>query len=172
MAENKVENKAVCVFFWKKDAKWGVFCQWKNSVFLDEDTKYHNCEQFMMAEKAMLFMDKFPRDNQKVLEKIMKSTSPKAIKALGRQIRGFKEKIWKKHRYEIVVRGNLLKFSQNKDVLEKLLSTGEKNLIEASPMDRIWGIGYEERNALAHMDNWGSNLLGLALMDVRKQLRK
>jgi ribA/ribD-fused uncharacterized protein len=170
MTDNK-QSKDDFIFFWKKEAQNGVYCQWKSSVFLDEDIKYHNCEQYMMAQKALLFIDEFPRENQRILDRIMNSTSPKAIKRMGREIRGFKEKIWKKNRYEIVVKGNLLKFSQNESMKKKLLATGTKNLVEASPMDPIWGIGYTERNALDNMENWGSNLLGLALMDVRKQLR-
>lgn len=52
-----------------------------------------------------------------------------------------------------------------------LLETGDRLLVEASPYDKIWGVGYSAANAAANEGNWGENLLGKALMRVRDRLR-
>ena len=91
-----------------------------------------------MAEKARLMRDEETR------EKILASTDPEEIKALGRQVRNFDEYRWQKHRMEIVVTGNLHKFIDNEDLKNFLLSTGDKILVEASPYDTVWGIGMKE----------------------------
>ena len=120
----------------------------------------------MMAEKARLFND------PEVLEKILSAKDPKTMKVLGREVKGFTESIWRQHRVDIVTRGNLAKFSQNPTLGEALLHTGDAVIAEASPRDRIWGIGLGVGNAKAQdPKQWrGQNLLGKALMEVRRQL--
>lgn len=120
----------------------------------------------MMAAKAKLFRDQESR------EKILTCSDPKQINALGRNVWGFKQAVWDKFKYSIVLNGNWCKFSQNQVLWEVLLSTGNSVLVEASPYDNIWGIGLsssssEENNPL----KWrGQNLLGFALMEVRDEL--
>ena len=100
--------------------------------------------------------------------------SPKQIKALGRKVRGFDQKVWDKFKYAIVLNGNWCKFSQNRNLREFLLSTGDSVLAEASPYDNIWGIRLSA-NSLEAQDpmKWrGQNLLGFALMEVRDELRR
>ena len=82
--------------------------------------------------------------------------------------------MWVAARYQIVVEGNLCKFreSGNKGLRERLLGTGERMIVEASPLDRIWGVGFGEKRALSVKQSWGLNLLGRALMDVRRILRE
>ena len=124
-----------------------------------------------MLQKALLFSDLEMARN--ILE--VTSTDKKAmasVKALGRQVKNFDDVVWKKHREQIVLEGTLLKFRQNEELKEKLLGTGEKTIVEASPRDRIWGIGFGEKNALACYNKWGANLLGKALMKARKWLRE
>jgi ribA/ribD-fused uncharacterized protein len=66
----------------------------------------------------------------------------------------------------------LCKFSDNKTIRESLLKTKNMTLFEASPYDRIWGIGYGKSDARnISPDEYGQNLLGLALMEVREKLR-
>lgn len=121
----------------------------------------------MMASKARLFGD--PEMEQKILQ----SASPREQKAFGRKVKGFEQHVWKANRMEIVIRGNMAKFEQNKEMKETLLSTGKKTLVEASPHDRIWGIGFGPKNPNALLpDKWrGQNLLGQALMVVRDRIR-
>lgn len=122
----------------------------------------------MMAAKAELFRDQENRD------KILKCSDPKQIKALGRQVWGFKQAVWDKFKYPIVLNGNWCKFSQNQMLREMLLSTGNSVLVEASPYDNIWGIGLSGSFAEAkNPQKWrGENLLGFALMEVRDELRR
>lgn len=121
----------------------------------------------MMTRKARLFND------HEILEQILKAETPNQAKSLGRKVRNFDPQIWDEHKYEIVKQGNLLKFSQNEKFKEFLLSTGDRILVEASPYDKIWGIGMLETDPKAHdPSQWnGENLLGFALMEVRDLLK-
>lgn len=121
----------------------------------------------MMAEKARLFSDTVSET------KIMASDEPKKQKALGRKVKGFDDTVWKQNRYQIVVKANMAKFSQNDKLKVKLLATGNDILCEASPWDKIWGIGLRTTDPKVHdQSQWnGTNLLGKALMDVRKALK-
>ena len=122
----------------------------------------------MMAEKARLFEDK------ETLEKIMEARSQGKIKALGREVKHFDQTEWDKCKYTIVLTGNFQKFLQNPELKDFLLRTGDKILVEASPRDRIWGIGMGKANENAENPAaWrGRNLLGFALMEVRDELRR
>lgn len=118
----------------------------------------------MMAEKAALF------DDQENRAQVLRAPTPNAAKALGRKVRGFNDKVWLQHRYDIVVRANQAKFSQNQQLNEYLLQTGSRVIVEASPVDNVWGIGLAQDSADANNPNlWkGLNLLGFALMQVRE----
>ena len=119
-----------------------------------------------MYHKAIVF------DDQEIADKIALEPKAKNQKALGRKVKGFDDKKWKAKREEIVEEGNWWKFTQSKEggLSKMLLETGDRLLVEASPYDRIWGVGYGAANAEANRDNWGENLLGKALMRVRDRL--
>lgn len=121
----------------------------------------------MMAEKARLFDDRI------MLGKIMQAPTPKDAKLIGRSVSGFDAAIWEQHRSAIVIDGNYYKFTQNAALQKFLLETGDRILVEASPVDRIWGIGLAEDDPNATVpEKWpGLNLLGFALMAVRDRLR-
>lgn len=141
--------------------------QWYDCRFEKDGVWYHTTEQYMMAEKARLFGD------DEVYGKIMASTAPSDYKKLGREIRGFEQSRWDAKKYDIVVEGNKAKFGQNPDIHSYLLSTGDAILAEASPYDRIWGIGLGRDAAMTGgVEQWqGENLLGCALMEVRDWLK-
>ena len=130
------------------------------------DQRYATAEHFMMAEKARLFADDV------ALAAIMGARTPGEAKALGRSVRGFDSKAWDAHRFAIVVKANTAKFEQNRSLGEYLLATGDRVLAEASPIDRVWGIGLAADDPLAgQVAEWkGLNLLGFALMEVRDRL--
>lgn len=159
------------LFFWghtvKDEITKSCFSQWFPCNFEENGVIYSTAEHYMMAGKARLFGD------QEILEKILKTSSPQQAKSLGRKIKNFDHILWDKHKYEIVKQGNLLKFSQNPEFKDFILSTSEKVLVEASPYDRIWGIGMLETDSRAENPlQWnGENLLGFALMEVRDELR-
>ncbi|WEK20716.1 MAG: NADAR family protein [Candidatus Pedobacter colombiensis] len=120
----------------------------------------------MMAKKALLFGD------LGIFEKIVLSEKPGEVKDLGRRISGFNDEIWKAERHAIVKMGNLHKFNQHPELAKYLVSTGKRILLEASPVDYIWGIGMAQDHLDASKpDKWlGLNLLGFALMEVRDLL--
>lgn len=125
----------------------------------------------MMACKAALFSD------TATLELILEEntnpdTNPGVIKALGRKVMPFDQDEWVAHREEIVYLGSMHKFEQNEELKKTLLETGELILVEASPLDRIWGIGFGEKRAMEVTERWGLNLLGKALMRSREELLK
>ena len=142
--------------------------QWWMADFTFQGDRYCCMEQCMMAGKARLFGD------AEMLEKIMASSDPRTIKKLGRQVRGFDQAIWETYKYALVMQGNVCKFAQNPALKQFLLSTGDKILVEASPYDRIWGIGLSAADPRAQDPRqWrGRNLLGFALTEVRDILRQ
>ena len=137
--------------------------QWWPCKFKSNGIEYNCAEQYMMSEKAKLFKD------EETNQLILKETSQRNIKQLGRLIKNFNEEVWNKNKINIVVQGNFLKFSQNEELKQFLIETGSKILVEASPKDRIWGIGLDEKNPDARNPlKWkGLNLLGFSLMEVR-----
>lgn len=173
---NIKKRKEDYVFFWKCPkvqpnyiGKY-IFSQWftLNNMFKEGEQFFSSTEQYMMFHKAVLF------DDVNIAAEIMKLNNPRKIKALGRKVMNYKESEWDKIRYDVVVNGNYLKFSQNEILKDYLLSTGDKTIVEASPDDDIWGIGLKENhpNAL-HIEKWkGKNLLGYALMEVRDKLKE
>jgi ribA/ribD-fused uncharacterized protein len=160
------------IFFWRPFEENGYLGQWYEAPFTtpsplnpDQTITFQNCEMYMMYHKAILF------DDAPVAEKILDSTDdPKTTKALGREVKGFVQEIWDEKKFEIVVNGNREKFRQNAELREALLGTEGRDLIEASPRDRIWGIGFGKVNAPKNKHRWGQNLLGKALMQVREEL--
>ena len=148
---------------------WGSFMsQWAKAEFTVEGVTYSTAEQWMMPKKAELFGDK------EMLEKILSTPNPKKQKAFGRQVKNFDVKVWEDKCFDIVVEGNIHKFGQNEDILEKLKDTGDRKIVEASPYDKIWGIGMKYDNPFILDESaWqGTNLLGEALMVVRDHYNK
>jgi ribA/ribD-fused uncharacterized protein len=121
----------------------------------------------MMAEKARIFGDAAKQ------KEILASASPGKAKSLGRQVSGYVEETWARERFDVVVRGNFAKFEQHERLRHFLLGTRDKILVEASPSDRVWGIGLAASDPKAtHPEQWnGQNLLGFALMEARARLR-
>uniref|UniRef100_A0A6C0J7Z2 NADAR domain-containing protein n=1 Tax=viral metagenome TaxID=1070528 RepID=A0A6C0J7Z2_9ZZZZ len=120
----------------------------------------------MMHQKAILFDDHY------VADKILSECNPRDIKRLGREVHNFNALTWDKNKEDIVYRNNVAKFTQNIHLKKKLLDTYPKMLVEAAPLDRIWGIGYNEYNAKkVHVSRWGENLLGKTLIRVTDELK-
>ena len=142
------------------------FSQWWEATFEVNGQAFPTAEHWMMAEKARLFGD------EAIYWKILKSASPGEAKKFGREVRRFDQETWEQHRFDIVVQGNLHKFQQHWDLQAYLLGSGNRILVEASPVDPIWGIGMAANHESANVPpKWqGLNLLGFALMEVRNQL--
>lgn len=159
------------VFFWGHTRAPGeavgaeVLSQWFEAPFEVEGIRYPTAEHYMMAEKARCFGD------HEVREQVLSAPDPARAKALGRQVRGFVGPTWDAARFEVVVAGNRAKFGQNPRLGAFLDHTGDAVLVEASPVDLIWGIGHAAHEPdAARPEAWrGLNLLGFALMQVRHE---
>lgn len=139
---------------------------WAGHPFSVDGVGYATCEHYMMAAKARLFGD----DEHERL--ILAAATAAEAKALGREVRGFDEATWAAHRMDIVTDANVAKFGQHAELGDFLRGTAARVLVEASPRDRIWGIGMGAGNPDAdHPARWrGLNLLGFALIAARDRL--
>ena len=149
-------------FFWG-----GPASQWFESDFQIDGVTYNCAEQYMMAQKAQLFGD------VESLEQIMKSSDPRTQKKLGRGVKGFDQTVWEQECKLIVYRANLAKFTQNPQLALWLSNRTEDTFVEASPYDKIWGIGLSEHDPL-RLDRatWqGPNWLGQAITQVRNDIQ-
>lgn len=174
LLSERQSKKVDYLFFWghrpERDGRIGKGClsQWWLSKFVHEGKIYESAEHWMMACKARLFGD-LAMELQ-----ILKAESPAIAKKLGRKVARFDSAVWDAHKFEFVLQGNVLKFGQNQPLKNFLFSTGDKVMVEASPMDAIWGIGLSaDAVGIENPANWrGENLLGFALMEARDILRK
>ncbi|MET9408217.1 NADAR family protein [Streptomyces sp. NPDC002935] len=151
------------------DGRLGSSClsQWWPSPFVVDNVGYATAEHWMMASKARLFGD------AEAERQAIEAPDPALAKKAGRLVRGFDNAVWERERFEIVVQGSVHKFSAHPGLRSFLLGTGGRVLVEASPMDRIWGIGLATTDeGASDPRRWrGPNLLGFALMEARERLR-
>lgn len=159
-----MRTTATMVLFW---GARDIYSNWHPSPFVIKGQRYAHVEQYMMAAKARLFGDTATE------ALILATTDPKRIKALGRAVQGYIDAVWAEHRLGVVTEGCLAKFSQNDALKTAILATGERLLVEASPVDPLWGIGLGEQDPRAwDPATWqGENLLGTALMSARSSLQ-
>jgi len=118
-----------------------------------------------MYQKALLFND------FEVASQILNETDVRKIKALGRKVKDFDNELWDKHKESFMYNACYAKFSQNDELKDFLLNTGNREIVEASPVDNIWGIGFSSVRAMENIDKWGQNLLGKTLVNVRTRLK-
>lgn len=150
------------VFFWD-----GIYSQWYNSPMTIDGVTYNCCEQYMMHQKALLFRD------FETADKIMATTSPREQKSLGREVKDFDATAWSMMSFGVVYTANIEKFRQNQGLLSAMLATDDRIFVEASPFDKIWGIGRgEDALGVENPASWlGQNLLGWALTLVKRELQ-
>lgn len=152
------------IAFWRVGDPWGIFSNWYPAAV----DGFKTSEHAMMFAKAQLF------DDMETADKITDAATPAEAKALGRQVRGFSSEVWDREKERIMLQILYNKFSQNDQLKAMLLATGDKVLVEASPLDKIWGIGMAAENKDIYTPAcWlGENLLGFYLMTVRDMLKK
>lgn len=156
------------VLFYSHYGYWGCFSNFFPCKFKDNDIEYNCTEQYLMKKKQELF-DPL---NQNLSNKILSTINPSEIKKLGRSVKNFNQEIWDLNKFNIMIDGLKLKFSQNIQLKTKLKDTNNKKLYEASPYDRIWGTGFNRNDTLKKIvsndtSDFGENLLGKALEEVR-----
>ncbi len=151
------------IYFWGNQSP---FSNWYKIDFEVDNITFNCSEQYMMYHKALLFKD------HTIAEQILNTKNQKKKKALGRKVSNFNAIIWEEKCREIVYEGNKQKFSQNEDILNDLFETKGKTLVEASPVDAIWGIGLAENDPRAKTRHtWrGKNWLGEVLTQLRDDL--
>ncbi len=151
------------VFFWG-----GVFSNFYPSNFTVDKTQFFTSEQYFMWGKAVAMND------MESASKILKERKPGTCKALGRSVKPYNESLWNSIRESVMYTAIYHKFNQNEDLKKALLETGDKKIVEASPEDKIWGIGITEEDApYIPESEWpGKNLLGVALMKLREEFKK
>ena len=156
----------IIVCFHNPDDENGYLSNWYLSRFVVDGVAFSSMEQYMMYQKAVRFGD------ADIASQIMRTDDVARIKQFGRQVSGYDDHIWNGMRQIIVFEGLSAKFSQNNELKEKLISTGNSVLAECAVKDRIWGIGLSMTDPDRHdMSKWkGQNLLGYALMLVREKL--
>jgi ribA/ribD-fused uncharacterized protein len=161
------------LFFWGHTPKSppavdkSCLSQWYPAPFHVDGHRYATAEHWMMAGKARLFGD------DEALADILAADSPADAKAIGRRVRSFDAARWRAHCVPLVTDGNAHKFGQHPALRKFLHATADHVLVEASPRDRVWGIGMGATNeAATDPTRWrGENLLGFALMMARARLR-
>ncbi|MFC5657597.1 NADAR family protein [Streptomyces nogalater] len=158
--------------FWghrpRPDGRIGASClsQWWPSPFVVDGVEYPTAEHWMMAGKARLFGD------AEAERRVLAAEHPAEAKKAGRLVRDFDEETWERERFRIVVEGCAHKFAADDGLGQFLVNTGDRVLVEASPLDRVWGIGLAAGDeAASDPERWqGLNLLGFALMEARERL--
>lgn len=139
------------LFFWD-----GKCSQWKESPFTEFGVEFNCAEQFMMAAKAKVFKDEY------AYHAILCARMPNDQKRLGRKVKDFVPEVWDNIARDYVTLGNVNKFQQNPTFYTYLEENKDKYFVEASPYDKVWGIGLGENDPLIHdPKNWkGKNWLG------------
>ena len=158
-------NHVIC--FHNPEEENGYLSNWYLSDFLVDGIAFSSMEQYMMYQKAMVFYD------NAIAKGVLLASDVAEIKALGRKVSNYEENVWNGVRQIIVYRGLLEKFRQNKELAEMLLKTGDAILAECAVKDKLWGIGLSMRDVERfNIKKWkGQNLLGFALMEVRKMIQ-
>lgn len=144
-----------------------IYSNWRmGTPFKMNGVKFSCGEQAMMHEKARLMGD------IAIIPKIMSATHPRDMKKFGRQVQNWDESLWRANRKNIMFQICFNRMDQNKDARAHLIATGNRTIVEASPYDKIWGIGLGEFSpGVEDPKNWkGLNLLGEAFMEVRESL--
>jgi hypothetical protein len=159
---------STAIYFFSDQGPYGYMSNFYVSPFQDPKTgvTFPTSEHYFMYYKCL----HFDADNQEVLNAIANAPTPSKVKQLGRQVQNYNDEEWNRVRYDVMKDALLLKFSQNEIIRGRLLKD-HRLLIEASPYDRIWGIGYGPSQAPSvSPEFYGQNLLGKCLMEVRELL--
>ena len=165
MKEDK-RDKMIC--FHDPDKEYGFLSNWYLSDFIEDGRLYTSVEQYLTYGKAVAFKD------EEMQQAILATHDVAEIKKYGRQVKGYNETVWNGLRQLVLYRGLGLKFSQNAELKQKLIDTGNDMLVECARADKVFACGISMKDPMRlDMSKWsGKNLLGFALMDLREQLKK
>ncbi|MBB1509960.1 NADAR family protein [Tessaracoccus sp. MC1756] len=134
--------------------------------FESDGELFRTVEHYIAWRKATLFGDKHSA------QRVLRAEAPTTARAIGRTVRPFNDEVWKSHRFDVAVAANVAKFAADPQLADHLRSTGRSVLVNASPIDRVWGIGLSADDPAAQdPTRWpGLNIQGFALMEARRRL--
>lgn len=150
------------IFFYKD---W--LSNYQRTYFEYKDHEFTSTEQAFMYMKAMFFQDYESAIN------ILDSKTPNDARLLGRKVKGYDDKKWSEVRYKIFYDLNLIKYTTDRKLQQMLLDSkfDGKIFVEASPIDRIWGIGISEDKDPEYKEHeWGRNFLGKIITNIRNRI--
>lgn len=150
------------IFFYKD---W--LSNFQRTYFEYKDHEFTSTEQAFMYMKAMFFQDYESAIN------ILDSKTPNDARLLGRKVKGYDDKKWSEVRYKIFYDLNLIKYTTDMKLQRMLLDPkfDGKIFVEASPIDRIWGIGISEDKDPEYKEHeWGRNFLGKIITNIRNRI--
>lgn len=158
------------VFFWKAYiANWSITPHGLKTVIHDQEVNVPTSEHLFMAFKADFFKDYV------TLNKIINCKTPKEAKDFGREVKNYNNEEWNKVRFDMMYKALSIRFDQDEKFKDQLLNRfGNRQFVEASPFDRIWGVGLDEKDPLIEdSENWqGTNLLGKCLDKLKFERTK
>lgn len=150
------------IFFWQ-----GKLSNFYRTEIHYQGLHFHSSEQLFMYFKAKFFNDEYHA------RLILESKTPKESKLYGRKVVGFNNEEWDKVKCDFMYKALQAKFYGNKELSSYLTRKEHKNklFVEASPYDKIWGIGIDENNPeLLQTNFWGKNLLGQLLTKLHNEI--
>lgn len=154
------------LYFFREYEDNGYLSNWylcETKIPFDEYL-FETSEHVFMYLKAKCFGD------ITTARKIVTCKTARGVKALGQQVKNFDESVWEACREEAMIAALKAKFESNDHLRAKLKATRKDVLVEASPYDRIWGIGISVADAKKGIKWKGLNLLGKCLMKVREDI--
>ena len=130
---------------------------WRSPIEMDGKT-WPTTEHYFQAQK-------FPTrpEHQEAIR--VEENCDKA-KEMGYQSEGFR-KDWGAVKDQVMYEALLAKFTQHTDLAEKLIKTGNAQIVEHTEEDKYWGDGGDGGN-----DTIGKNMLGKTLMRVREAIQQ
>ena len=164
-----MNNNNNVIYFFRQHGDYGFLSNFYDVTFIKDKFVFENSEQCFIYMKNKTF----DPNNIEHRNNILYESNPIRVNRLGKQVKNFDKKKWNKNKYKVMVDVLMCKFSQNEDLKQQLLETNDSILYEASPYDKIWGIGFNiDKASVTDNSEYGQNLLGKALMEVRSKLSK
>lgn len=156
------------ILFWKPASANGWLSNWSKHPIQENGVYFKTVEHYIMYRKALLMKDSASAT------KILDTDMPYRVRQLGRKIVPYDEKTWASNREAIIFDAILLKVEAYPSLKVALVTSGNKTIVEASPYDKIWGVGLAASDPRILLPEYweGTNLLGEAWMKVRAHLRE
>lgn len=141
----------MAIEFNSKSKAYSEFSNFHVSPFVIDGIEWQTVEHYFQAQK-------FPDDP--LQDSIRLAKTPGLAKKFGRTRSESFVVNWDQIKEDVMYTGLQAKFTQNPDLKDLLINTGDATLIEKSSWDSYWGIGKGN----------GKNRMGHLLMQLRDNL--